>query len=156
MTDECMANDLFTGAVFIDLRKAFDTVDHDLLIKRLHVYGMDPNTINWFQSYLNGRYQQVCVGGHLSDPLLIASGVPQGSIIGPVLFLLFVNDFPLFTENNVDLYANDTTIYTSDPSVLNIEEKLESHSDILRAVKWSKENKMKIHPDKIKSETKNF
>ena len=76
--------------VMIDLRKAFDVVDHKLLLKKLQVYGLiTTNSLKRFQSYLRGRYQNVYVDGKLSDPLGIDSGVPQGSILGPALFLLF-------------------------------------------------------------------
>ena len=75
----------------IDPRKAFDVVDHKLLLKKPHVYGLNNNSLKWFQSYLSGRYQKVCVNGKLSEPLGVHSGVSsQESILGPALFLPLV------------------------------------------------------------------
>ena len=76
-----MDKGLFTGVVMIDLHKAFDIVDHKLLLKKLQVYGLNTNSLKWFQSYLSRRYQKVCVNGKLSEPLSIHYGVLQGSII---------------------------------------------------------------------------
>ena len=75
--------------------------------------GFNTNSLKWFQSYLSGRYQKVCVDGKLSEPLGIHSGVPQGSILGPALFLLFINDLPLVLKNNIGIYADDSTLYAS-------------------------------------------
>ena len=82
----------------VDLRKAFDLVNHELLLKKLQLCGLDLNTLNWFYSYLNRRYQKVYINGKLSEPLKIHSGVPQGSILGLALFLLFINDLYPWTS----------------------------------------------------------
>ena len=143
-----MDKDLFTGVVMIDVRKAFNVVDHKLLLKKLQVYCLNTNSFKWFQSYLSGRYQKVCVDGKLSEPLGIHSGVPQGSILGPALFLLFINDLPLVLKNNIGIYADDSTLYASAPTLAEVEEKI--RPDIDAVSMWAKENKMKMHPAKTK------
>ena len=145
---EAMDKGLFTGVVMIDLRKAFDVVDHKLLLEKLQVYGLNTNSLKWFQSYLSGRYQKVCVDGKLSEPLGIHSGVLQGSILGPALFLLFINDLPLVLKNNIGIYADDSTLYASAPTLAEVEQKI--RPDIDAASMWAKENKMKMHPAKTK------
>ena len=143
-----MDKGLFTGAVMIDLRKAFDVVDRKLLLKKVQVYDLNTNSLKWFQSYLSGRYQKVCVEGKLSEPLGIHSGVPQGSILGPALFLLSINDLPLVLKNNIGIYADDSTVYASAPSLAEVEEKIKPDIDAVSM--WAKENKMKIQPAKTK------
>ena len=143
-----MDKGLFTGVIMIDLHKAFEAVDHKLLLKKLQVYGLNTNSLKWFQSYLSGRYQKVCVDGKLSEPLGIRSGVPQGSILGPALFLLFINDLPLVLKNNIGIYADDSTLYASAPTLAEVEEKI--RPDIDAVSMWAKENKMKMHPAKTK------
>ena len=110
--------------------------------------GFNTNSLKWFQSYLSGRYQKVCVDGKLSEPLGIHSGVPQGSILGPALFLLFINDLPLVLKNNIGIYADDSTLYASAPTLAEVEEKI--RPDIDAVSMWAKENKMKMHPAKTK------
>ena len=103
--------------IFLDLSKAFDTIDHTILIQKLSFYGLDENNINWFKSYLNNRQQYVFLDNQFSSSYLkIKTGVPQGSILGPLLFLIYVNDFPnciKSSESNMLMYADDTCLLTS-------------------------------------------
>ena len=142
ITDEWLAamdKGLFAIAVMMDLHKAFDFVDQKLLLKKLQVYGLNTNSLKWFQSYLSGRYQKVCVNGNLSEPLGIHSGVPQGCILGPDLFLLFINDLPPVLKNNTGIYANDSTLCASAPNLAEVEEKIKPN--IHAVLMWAKENK---------------
>ena len=98
----------------VDFRKAFDLFDHQILLKKLKSYKCSETCLSWFRSYLFNRTHRVAVNNELSDSSTVNCGVPQGSILGPLLFLLFINDLPLSlhdTISAVDLYADDTTIY---------------------------------------------
>ena len=102
------------GTLFIDFRKAFDMVDHSLLMKKLAHYRLSIASLNWFRSYLSTRVQSIKSDDGLSDFLELLSGVPQGSILGPTLFLLSINDPPLHLNHCLaDLYADDNTIHAS-------------------------------------------
>ena len=103
--------------VLLDLAKAFDTVSHNMLLKKLELYGLKGVTLDWFSSYLSGRQQQCVVEGYVSKPKLISCGVPQGSVLVPLLFLIYINYLPgcpLHTEAH--MYADDTTINASSVS----------------------------------------
>ena len=98
--------------VFLDLKKAFDTVDHKILLAKLKQYGIRGNTHRWFESYLSNRKQYVEYNNFKSDIKTIKHGVPQGSILGPLLFIIYMNDFsrssdPLFSI----LFADDTSVF---------------------------------------------
>lgn len=137
------------GAVMVDFKKAFDLVDHALLLRKLHHYKFSDTTINWFSSYLLNRSQKVCINNTISGAAPINSGVPQGSILGPLMFLMFINDLPLYTNLvNTDLYADDTTLYEMNTSVQSIKNKLESALENLS--KWCNKNGMLINAAKTK------
>ena len=97
---------------------------------------MNTNSLKWFQSDLSERYQKACVDGKLSEPLGIHSGVPQGSILGPALFLLFINDLPLVLKNNIGIYADNSTLYASAPTLAEVEEKIRPDTDAVSM--WAK------------------
>ena len=102
--------------VLLDLAKVFDTVSHNILLKKLELYGLKGVTFDWFSSYLSDRQQQCVVEGCVSKPQLISCGVPQGSILGP-LFFIYINDLPgCLLHIKAHMYANDTTIYASSVS----------------------------------------
>ena len=132
------------GALFLDFRIAFNLVDHSILIKKFSIYRFSSSAMQWFKSYLNNRQQTIEYDKGFTDFLNILSGVPQGSILGPTIFLLFINDLPLFFEHcSSDLYADDTTVHTKDSSVNNIEHNI--MNDLKNAIECSKPNKMQLH-----------
>lgn len=151
MTDdwlEAMDRGELTGVIYLDLRKAFDVVNHDLLLTKLQMYGFSPSALRWFKSYLTDRYQQVSLNGVLSDAASLRCGVPQGSILGPSLFLLFINDLPLSWKNENGIFADDATFYASAQSLSTIQDDLQR--DLASTAKWTKEHGMVAHPEKTK------
>ena len=108
----------FSCGVFIDLQKAFDTVDIDILLRKLELYGVRGVCNRWFRSYLLGRRQYVKLNGEKSTLADILFGVPQGSVLGPLLFLVYINDLPnALIYSEATLFADDTCILFSHPSL---------------------------------------
>ena len=105
---------IISGLVFVHFKKAFDSIDHLLFLEKLYMYGIHSKELNLFKEYLSNRLQYVNVEGHCFLLISVNIGVPQGSILGPVFFLLFINDLPSAVYNStVDIYADDTTLSSS-------------------------------------------
>ena len=137
------------GAVFLDLSKAFDTVSHDRLIKKLSTIGFSQETIHWLTCYLSNRAQVTSVGLEKSITKPVQVGVPQGSILGPLLFVIYVHDLPS-TVNNCDitLFADDTVLFCSAKSAIELEQKL--NSDLLNLSHWFAANRLTRNTSKCK------
>ena len=131
----------YVGMVLLDLRKAFDTVNHDILIEKLRAVGID--SCDWFSSYLGGRSQCVEVNGSRSDFLPITCGVPQGSILGPQLFLLYINDMAISLDCHLSLYADDSALFFAGSNPQAIAERLSN--ELASCHKWLVDNRLSLH-----------
>lgn len=138
---------LFAAAIFVDLTKAFDSITHDILFSKLESLGVCGPTLALLQSYLADRLQAVECSGILSEYKTVNIGVPQGSILGPLLFLLFINDLPsCLNFSKCMLYADDTTVYLADSDLSNLTKKL--NDDLIRLSDWCRNNRLNINPSK--------
>ena len=131
----------YTGLVLLDLQKAFDTVDHVILCKKLEAMGIA--SVDWFRSYLSNRTQLVSVNQVESDPLNVTCGVPQGSILGPLLFLCYVNDMASSVDCKLLLYADDSALIVSGKDTDFIANKLSHELESCR--QWLVDNKLSLH-----------
>ena len=120
---------MFNAVVFLDLKKAFDTVDHEILVSKLNAYGIRHGANDWFKSYLSDRTQKSLVNGFLSEDRFISCGVQQGTILGPLLFLLYINDLPnCLKHSHPRMFADDTHLTYSAANVHDIDQNLNSRS----------------------------
>ena len=140
-----------TDIIYFDFAKAFDTVSHDLILKKLKTqYNIDGTLLKFFTDYLRSRKQRVILDNVISESVDVLSGVPQGSILGPLLFVLFINDIYANIDNdsNIALFADDTKIWRD----INSESDCETlQNDINTLSIWSRNSKMSFHPDKCKA-----
>merc|ERR1712179_793458 len=97
---------------YLDFRKAFDLVSHELLIYKMSKYGIKGQILNWVKSWLQDRTQRVVIRGTASESFKVTSGVPQGSVLGPILFLIYINDLPTEVISPVSLFADDSKIFS--------------------------------------------
>ena len=126
---------LFSCGVFIDLQKAFDSVDHEILLRKLHHYGIRGIVNDWFASYLIGRYQTTQIGLYISDKENTLCGVPQGSVLGPLLFLVYVNDMHYASSKLMFyLFADDTNLLYAHKDLKMLESVV--NAELLNVVEW--------------------
>ena len=119
---ESIDNGKYGCGIFIDLKKAFDTVNHKILLSKLEHYGIRGSLLKWFESYLTNRTQYVFLNGVSSDTMSMSCGVPQGSVLGPLLFLLYINDLPNISDKlKFFLFADDTNIYYESDNLKSLE-----------------------------------
>ena len=134
-------------AIFMDLSKAFDTLNHDLLIAKLGAYGFETDALRYMKSYLKNRKQRVRVNKTFSEWERITTGVPQGSILGPLLFNIFLNDLFLFISNSsLSNYADENTLYTFGDNLKKIKDSLRNSFDTVH--QWFYENYMVLNEGK--------
>ena len=139
----------YTGVILLDLQKAFDTVNHQILCQKLTAIGLNPSAVKWFESYLNDRMQSVAINGTVSDLKYVSCGVPQGSILGPTLFQIYVNDMSMAVDCSLLLYADDSILLTSGKSVEQIETVLSKNMDSVS--NWLIDNRLSLHLGKTES-----
>ena len=136
------------GTILCDLSKAFDTLPHDILIAKLNAYGLSHSALEFIHSYLSNRKQRCKLGSSYSTGGDITSGVPQGSVLGPLLFNIFMNDFFFFIKrSSTTNFADDNTLYAFGDNLEEVIYKLEE--DIENASYWFHINKMVANPDKF-------
>ena len=146
--EDALNNNEFAVGVFCDLSKAFDTIDHDILLEKLDHYGIRGKAKDWFRSYLDGREQYVDWNGSKSDKLPILTGVPQGSILGPLLFLIYINDLPAAAELKCVLFADDSNLLIRGNDLTVIKNKL--NKELVNVNDYFKCNKLKLNTQKTK------
>ena len=137
-----------TASIFVDLSKAFDTVNHEILLYKLQYYGIRGITNEWFRNYLSGRKQFTQYKQTQSPVTNVIHGVPQGSILGPLLFLLYINDLPESTTLNLLSFADDTTLYISGNNLRTLTENI--NKELKNVYIWLCENKLSLNIDKTK------
>ena len=139
-------NNQFAIAIFIDLKKAFDTVNHNILLDKLKFFGIKGVANAWFRSYLQDRQQFVSINGTNSSTSTITIGVPQGSVLGPLLFLMYISDMPSNSKFFTLLFADDTTLEDKDADLDNLTKKC--NANLTLAANWFQANRLTLNAKK--------
>ena len=141
---------LYQTCVFIDFSKAFDCIDHNILISKLTLYGLDPSAIAFITSYFESRKQRTIIDGHTSNTSKVTYGTAQGSILGPLIFIIYVNDLflEIVNKENIIMYADDTLLMSSSSDINESVSKCQSMLDAI--IKWCDKNKLTVNIKKTK------
>ena len=137
-----------TDVILLDFSKAFDKVPHQRLLSKMRRLGVDQNTVNWVEQFLTQRTQRVVLEGSASTSKKVTSGVPQGTVLGPLLFLIFINDMPSYIQySEIRLFADDAVLYKT---IKSSADSLLLQQDLNNLLRWESLWQMSFHPDKCK------
>ena len=133
--------------VYLDFKKAFDKVDHNVLLKKIHQYGIRGKLYTWISNFLLNRQQQVIVAGNVSKKEPVISGVPQGTVLGPLMFLIYINDLELTVKNSIlRTFADDSKLVKC---IQDETDHMKLQEDLDSAVNWSERNNMELNEKKF-------
>ena len=138
-----------TDVIFLDLSKAFDSVPHERLLTKIHAYGIQGPLLSWLRSFLTNRYQRGVLRGHYSSWTSVLSGVPQGTVLGPILFLIYINDISRNIMSSTKRFADDMKLYRLLRDTKEDVEELQK--DLIRLESWSHVWQLKFNTDKCEA-----
>jgi hypothetical protein len=144
---EALDNGHYVDCIYMDFQKAFDKVPHKRLLEKIKSYGIVGPTLNWIEDFLLNRSEKVMVNGAGSEWENVTSGIPQGSVLGPILFVIYINDLPDTVESDSYLFADDTKIFRISKGK---DDKETLQDDLTKLEEWSDKRLFKFHPEKCK------